>query len=345
MARHASSLRSLATLLACVPKVSSGLQNVHLVELQNLKRLIEVASDLQKKISLTFLRSRQNDGLTMVIVEYMNILCLFELTSFCRAIIAMNEHRAALVEIFHSVARLDAFQGLSTSLSDYPVCCVSEFKAGRTFTLVDAYHPLVHTPITNTIHGTGNSLLLSGTNMAGKTTFMKTLAINLILAQTIGFCLAKKAVVPRARVKTLIERQDTLALGQSYFYFEAQQLLRMLADADRSEREHWFVIDEIFRGTNSSERVAAGTAVLSHVTSRGVVGASTHDHELASLLRSDFDSYHFSEVVNERKPRFDYLLRKGPCNSRNAIKLLVLAGYPKHITDMADRLAQPASIH
>src|SRR5882724_7074922 len=112
--------------------------------------------------------------------------------------------------------------------------------------------------------------------MAGKTTFMKTLSINLILSQTIGFCLARKAVVPPARVKTLIERQDTLALGQSYFFFEAEQLLRMLTDAERSDREHWFVIDEMFRGTNAIERVAAGSAVLSHLTSRGVVVASTH---------------------------------------------------------------------
>ena len=118
----------------------------------------------------------------------------------------------------------------------------------------------------------------------------------------------------------------------------------MLADAARSDREHWFVIDEMFRGTNAIERVAAGSAVLSHLTSRGVVVASTHDLELASVLRNEFDSYHFSEGVTERESRFDYRLRNGPCNSRNAIKLLVLAGYPKHITDMADKLANAAKI-
>jgi hypothetical protein len=340
--QHASALRSLATLLASVPQLIVATQKLSLPELQNLKKLSGLAAGLQKKISRTFLRSSQSDDLTIAVIEYLNILCLFELTSFCRAIVALNEHRDAVVQLFQCVARIDAFQGLSTSLSNYPTVCAAELKAGRTFSFIDAYHPLVEEPVPNSIHGSGNSILLSGTNMAGKTTFMKTLALNLILAQTIGFCLASKAVVPPARVRTLIDRDDTPASGQSYFFFEAKQVLRMLVDAQSSDRESWFVIDEIFRGTNSVERVAAGSAVLSHLTSAGVVVASTHDQEIADQLGNEFDSYHFLEVVNGGEIGFDYRLRSGMCSSRNAIKLLIRAGYPKHITDLAVKLADEA---
>lgn len=97
-------------------------------------------------------------------------------------------------------------------------------------------------------------------------------------------------MVPPARVRTLIDRQDTLTTGQSYFYFEAIGLLRMLRDADQDGHEFWFVLDEVFRGTNTVERVAAGAAVLQHLYGCGFVIARTHDPQLAGLLRGDSDS-------------------------------------------------------
>jgi hypothetical protein len=113
----------------------------------------------------------------------------------------------------------------------------------------------------------------------------------------------------------------------------------MLNDAAQSGREYWFVLDEIFRGTNTLERVSAGGAVLNYLTSHGLVIASTHDHELCTLLCNDFDLYHFSEVINGNEARFDYRLRQGPCTTRNAIKLMAIAGFPKSVTDLADKLA------
>jgi len=112
----------------------------------------------------------------------------------------------------------------------------------------------------------------------------------------------------------------------------------MLREVEESNGEFWFIIDEIFRGTNSAERIAAGGALLKHLSSRSFVVASTHDHKLSELLRDEFDSFHFSEVLADGDARFDYLLKPGVCESRNAIKLLALAGYPKEITDEANRL-------
>src|ERR1035441_5283131 len=337
--RHASALANLATLLSCARQIPQALRDLDLSEVQELSSLKEVSKKIQQQISKTFLSKETGNDLLLVMVEYLNVLCLFELCSLCRAILAVNQERAALVRIFQLVGRLDAFQGLSTSLGEYPVVCAAELKAGRDFTLLDVYHPLVANPVHNSIQGSGHSLLLTGTNMAGKTTFVKTLAINLLLAQTLGICLARKAVLPAARLRTLINREDTILAGQSYFFFEASELRRMLDDAQRSGQQVWFVLDEVFRGTNTVERVAAAAAVLGHLARQGFVIASTHDHELTTLLSAQFDAYHFSEIIDGRQMRFDYQLRKGPCTSRNAIKLLALAGYPKDVIEAAEKLA------
>lgn len=85
--------------------------------------------------------------------------------------------------------------------------------------------------------------------------------------------------------------------------------------------------------------VAAGAAVLNHLNRCGFVIASTHDRELTSLLRNEFDPYHFSEVIAGNEAHFDYRLRKGPSTTRNAIKLLGLAGYPQSVIALAEKIA------
>lgn len=119
------------------------------------------------------------------------------------------------------------------------------------------------------------------------------------------------------------------------FFSEAEDLLQMLQEVERTKRDFWFVIDEIFRGTNSIERMAAGGAFLKYLSRQSLVFASTHDLELSDLLMNEFDSFHFSEVVTENDARFDYLIKSGVSQSRNAIKLLSLAGYPKEVTELA----------
>lgn len=332
-----SGLGGLAILLSCVPKTIRALQETTFREIQELSALAYASRNLRKKISRIFLSRYSGDDFIRIIIDYLNMFYLFELSFSCRAIVATNEQRAMCLKVYGIIGRLDAFQGISTALSEYPFFCVPEFKTGRTFSVEDLYHPLVSKPVCNTVHGTGKSFLLSGTNMSGKTTFMKALAINLLFSQTIGVCLARKAVLPPARLKTMITRTDAIIGGRSHFFSEASDLLHMLQEAEQAKRDFWFIIDEIFRGTNSIERMAAGGAFLNYLTRRSLVFASTHDLELSKLLRSEFDSYYFSEVITEKDARFDYLIKKGTCQSRNAIKLMIMAGYPKEVTDEANK--------
>lgn len=338
---YGTALKSLAVLLASAPEVAEAVEALDVVETGELNQLLGMVAEVRKGISRAFLRSVGRDDFTAILVEYLNLLCLFELSALCRAIEAVNRERPALAKLYRIISRLDAFQGLVAAVSAHPCVCVPQFREGRSLSLQDVYHPLLDRAISNTIETQGSSVLLSGSNMSGKTTFIKTLGVNLVLAQTLGLCLARAAVVPRARVRTLIDRQDSITSGQSYFFFEAAEVLKMLREAGSAGRPHCFVLDEVFRGTNAVERVAAGAAVLSELHRCGFVVASTHDFELTNLLAAEFAPYHFSEVINGKEARFDYRLRTGPCTTRNALRLLEMAGYPERVLEQAQKLAAP----
>ena len=337
---HTPQLSGLASLLDCVPKLAKALDQTGLPEAGELVKVAPVCRNVKKHLARTFLKQGAGNDLALMAVEYLNVLCLFELSSVCRALVAVNQARPELLQAFKLVGRLDAWQGLTRAISEFPVICTPEASADRGFSLVDVYHPLLKAPITNSIATDGKSLLFTGTNMAGKTTFIKTLALNALLAQTLGFCLARKAVLPCVRLRTLLQREESVESGQSYFYFEATQLLRI---ADQTPgKPVWFVLDELFRGTNALERVAASAAVLTHLARRGLVMVTTHDHQLIRLLESQFNAYYFSEVVDADGARFDYRLKEGPCPTRNAIQLLELAGYPKEVVQLARKWVSEA---
>ena len=178
--------------------------------------------------------------------------------------------------------------------------------------------------------------------MAGKTTFIKTLAINTILAQTLYFVLAKKTNIPQLIVRSSIIKADDIKGHKSYYYKEIEAILEFIKLSE-NRNKYLFVIDEIFRGTNTIERVAAATSVLKHMGVQNYVFVTTHDIELQELLSGIFEMYHFSEQVSDGRHYFDYKLKAGPCKSKNAIKLLEIKGYPSEIVAAAKKLASSLS--
>ena len=107
--------------------------------------------------------------------------------------------------------------------------------------------------------------------------------------------------------------------------------------AEQEPAQYLFILDELFKGTNTVERIAATRAVLAYLQNRSLVVASTHDGELGALLAPAFREYHFPETVTDEAWFFDYCLKPGPLTTRNGIRLLARAGYPAAI--VADALA------
>jgi DNA mismatch repair ATPase MutS len=174
--------------------------------------------------------------------------------------------------------------------------------------------------------------------MAGKTTFIKTIGVNLILARTLWFCHAAQAQLPLMKVMSSIKTEDGLEEGKSFYFSELERLNTFLQATENGEN-YLFLIDEIYRGTNTVERVAGAAAVLEELASNNIVFVTTHDIELADYLNKQYDMWYFEETGRKAHP-FDYKLRSGLCKTRNALKLMSNIGYPEHITQRAVELAQ-----
>jgi len=117
--------------------------------------------------------------------------------------------------------------------------------------------------------------------------------------------------------------------------------IKEMVDNSFSAVPNLFLLDEIFKGTNTIERISAGKAVLSALTKAGnIVFVSTHDIELADLLKDEYELYHFSEKVNHNTVDFDYKLKDGKLKNRNAIRILQINDYPESIIEEAIALSK-----
>lgn len=139
------------------------------------------------------------------------------------------------------------------------------------------------------------------------------------------------------QVRASIGRTDSVLDGKSYYLAEAESV-RAPVRATGGGQQHLFLLDEIFRGTNTTERVAAASAVLSYLNrGRDLVFVATHDIEVLELLAGGFDAYHFREQVDNDVLTFDYRIHSGPSSTRSAITLLRLMEYPEEL--VADAMA------
>ncbi len=213
-------------------------------------------------------------------------------------------------------------------------------------------HPLLPDigKVTNdlTIERRGDLLLITGSNMAGKSTFLRTLGINLCLAYVGAPVNAQSMRTDLFEIYCCIRVSDSLVDGYSYFYAEVRRLKQLLQRV-QEETAHpvFFLIDEIFKGTNNRERLVgsqAYIATLAEASCNGIV--STHDLELIDLAEelSQIKNYHFRDDIVKGHMAFDYRLYPGPCATTNALKIMEMEGLPttwKRVSQRGD--VQPFS--
>ena len=216
--------------------------------------------------------------------------------------------------------------------------CRPEFDRTKGIRIADVYHPLISEPVLNSID-VRRSVLLTGSNASGKSTFLKTVAISAVLAETIDTCTASSYQAPFYHIYSSMALRDDLQSKESYFIVEIKSLKRIVDSVSEGEQVLCFV-DEVLRGTNTVERIAASSRILKTLNVKGAeCFAATHDVELTHILENDYENYHFQEKVEEDDVIFDYKLYQGRATSRNAIKLLGVMGYDKSIIKDAEAAA------
>ncbi|BCA56299.1 putative DNA mismatch repair protein, MutS family [Nitrospira sp. KM1] len=197
-------------------------------------------------------------------------------------------------------------------------------------------HPLIApgVRVTNEVQlsGRGTIQLITGSNMSGKSTFLRTIGINLCLAQAGAPVCADRFIWSWSRPACCIRVNDSLDAGLSFFYAEVKRLKAIL---DETRRENvspvLFLIDEIFKGTNNRERLIGSRAYIKSLsTGNGFGLVSTHDLELTDLDKEipSLTNAHFQETVAAGALAFDYRLRPGPCPTTNALRIMALEGLP-----------------
>ena len=163
--------------------------------------------------------------------------------------------------------------------------------------------------------------------MSGKTTFLRTLGINLVLAYSGGPVYANKMSCPVLDIFTSMRVTDDLEKGISTFYAELLRIKEIINGA-KENKNMIFFIDEIFKGTNSVDRILGAKNVIANLNKLGVIGViTTHDLELCALDKySRIKNYNFSEQYKDNKIHFDYKIRLGKSTSTNAKYLMKLVG-------------------
>jgi DNA mismatch repair ATPase MutS len=206
----------------------------------------------------------------------------------------------------------------------------------NTFAARKLGHPLLHseTRVCNNfeLDRQQRIVILTGSNMAGKSTFLRTIGVSLSLAFAGSVVNADRLTTSLFRPFTCIKVSDSVQDGLSYFYAEVKRLTALLAAA-RTDNPMpvLFLIDEIFRGTNSRERLIGSRSYIRALSESTAVGlVATHDLELIKLA-DEIDgvvNFHFREEVSNGRMVFDYRLRSGPCPTTNALTIMRLEGLP-----------------
>ena len=274
-------------------------------------------------------------------VEYLNLLFLLDLNALYFAAREIKACGPSLLSVIAAVGEIDAAISIA-SFRAGSVWTTPEFdEPGAPATFEGLRHPLVEHAVPNSIAlGPPYGVLVTGSNMSGKTTLLRTLGVTVIMAQTIKTCIAQRYRAPVLRVRSCIGRNDDLLQGKSYYLGEVEAVLELVA-ASALHDQHLLLLDELFRGTNAVERIAAGEAVLRYITrsDRHIAIAATHDGELLDLLRDRYRPFHFTDRLDADGLVFEYRLKPGPATTRNAIALLELQGAPADVVTRALELA------
>lgn len=326
-------VRSLRQLIHIAKKLGS-LQSGPLDEV-----LLQIRESLRNVQGFTkivrFVGIETTDPFIHMFQQYFSIFFLAEVRGFYRALDFIQANRQAIQDLFLAVGEMDTLQSVASYRASLPYYCEPCFLEERYFELEEAYHPLLKSPVANSISVRDQGVMITGSNMSGKSTFLRTVGLNVLMAQTIGTCTSRSYRACPVRLLSSIGRSDNVVEGKSYYLEEALGVLRIL-EAISDETVTFAIFDELYRGTNSEERIFAAQRVLDYLARRNcLIFVATHDLELTSLLGDQYTSLHFSERVSDLGLAFDYKLKRGPATTKNAIALLRYLGYPEEITDQS----------
>jgi DNA mismatch repair ATPase MutS len=305
---------------------------------------IKTLNQVKNRMSFIQLEAKLQDDVGAFIwgiLELFKIIFILEPLVLFAALKLLERRRNEIENVFSFVGQIDSLISIASlrkGLRSY--CIPSIHEKHKSLEAKALYHPLILNCVANSIEINDKSILITGSNMSGKTSFIRSIGLNFITGMTINTCFAQSMSFSKVRLYSAIRISDDLMNDKSY-YFEEVLTIKDMIQKSASGIPNLFLLDEIFKGTNTVERIAAGKAVLSSISdNENLVFVSTHDIELADMLASEYELYHFSEVVDGNNIDFDYKLKQGKLKNRNAIRILQINDYPDHVIKEAVEISK-----
>lgn len=335
------SFQYILRMLDTAEKVAKVVPEVWKAEGEELKSLRKSLKDISGS-NIWFVSSDYSANAATDIVSgilmFFKMLTHVDLFIFYRMLGTVSTHTDEIDRINMLLGKMETDITISAFREALDYYAVPVFT-DKGMKIEEAIHPLISEPVANSFE-ISKGMLLTGSNASGKSTFLKTVAICALLAQTIQTVPAREYVAERYRIFSSMSLRDDLESGESYYMVEIRSIKRILEAVEEDDVKVLCFVDEVLRGTNTVERIAAASEIMRSFSGENMLCfAATHDIELTQLLADVYDNYHFEEEIENNDILFPYKLLKGPANTRNAIKLLSLMGYPDSLIENAEWMA------
>ncbi|MGG7059585.1 MutS-related protein [Clostridium tertium] len=324
-----SSLNYLGNLIRAAKEISKIEDEALKEYIEEINKRVIPVSKIDNKTKYIY-----NSSELDIFTETLNGFFLTKIRSYYSIINIVKSNKQNLIELYALVGKLEAYISVASYRCRVSNYCIPKFLNNNDKTLIvkNAVHPLLEDGVPNSITLKNKGVILTGSNMAGKSTFMRTLATNILLSQSISMSLCDEYSGSFFRIISSLSLSDDVLSGTSYYLEECNSVLRILNSLD-DEIPAFCIIDEIFKGTNPIERIAASKEILKYIMNKNAISiVATHDLELAESCDDKYLRYYFCEDIDENEGlTFDFKLKPGICNTGNALKLLNFLGYPKEI--------------
>lgn len=305
----------------------------------NIESSLKAIATIRRKMSVFKLEQKVDSDMEAAywyLLELIKITFLLEPLLLFSSLDILRFKSKEIEQVYRFVGEVDSIISVASlrgGLDEYCIPTISGDVSNVRFR--DIRHPLIPNCVPNQVNFE-KSILLTGSNMSGKTTFIRAIGLNSISGMTLNTCFAKSASIPIANLFSVIRIEDDLMNASSYFFKEADEMRKIIQQTEGNNCSI-VLLDELFKGTNTMERIASAKAILSFLSKRkGQVFVSTHDIELTALLKDEFELVYFSESVSNETVHFDYTLKSGVPEKGNAIRILEMNGYPKEIIHEAN---------
>lgn len=324
------SLVRLKSILFVAERLTNNKEEIFTEELQELENILRDLAPLKKTL--------KSFGFFTGIAEmdfaetYKNVLFLSEARSFSNSQKYFKKYGEEIHKLYYLIGKIDCEIGIISITKAYKT---NYADFGEKISGKNLYNPLIKDPVANDLD-LEKSIILTGSNASGKSTYLRTIGINFVFALSFGIFFGESFEIKAMKIKSAIDISDSIMENLSYFMAESKAIGEMIED----DEEKIILLDEIFRGTNTIDRIASATATLKYLAKNNHVVAATHDIELTILLKDLYKNKHFEEKIEDGDIKFDYLLKDGPATSRNAIAILDNLSYPREIIKEAKELSK-----